>query len=55
MSKKELQEIAKERAQSMYKRNWAPEMAKYKTFGISEEQKDEFIMFVVAEFEKLID
>ena len=52
MTQERMEELAQERALSLLNRG--PGMAQYKTFGIPQEQKEEFIKLVQAKYELLI-
>ena len=54
LGREKMQKIADERARLLYQKNWGEEMAKYKAFGIPEEQREEFIQMVKDSFKKLI-
>ena len=47
--------LAAERARSMFERGWGHEMAKYKTFGVKDSQKDDFAIMLAEEIEKLAE
>lgn len=54
LSEEKLRRIAVERAETLYQKNWGEEMAKYKAFGIPDEQREEFVQMVKDSYKKLM-